>query len=58
MFTPEEVVVISEDRIRDAVNVKLNELITFKNGRIDVSCMERSNVDFAIHLLRQYRAII
>lgn len=55
MFTAEEVDRIGEDNLREATNRVLEDAMVY-GGRIDIGCMERSQIDYAIHLLRQFKA--
>lgn len=48
--------ILSEDVVRGAVDRLLNDSMT-TNGRVDVARMSKMEIEYAIHMLRRYRAI-
>lgn len=60
MFTSEELNIRQEtevDNARDVIQVQLNVLMTSR-GAIDIKKMDPREIEFAIHLLRQYLAML
>lgn len=55
MFTAEEMQRVGIENLRDATNTVLGDMMIY-GGRIDVGYMERSQIDYTIHLLRQFMA--
>ena len=46
---------LTEEDIREPINKLLSNMMV-SNGRIDLASMSRSDIDYAIHMLRQYGA--
>lgn len=51
-----EIKIMTPAECKSAINSILQKTIVY-NGRVDVAKMERSQIDYAIHLLRYYRAM-
>lgn len=59
MFTPSELEIIGgpEVDIREVIEDQLEKMLCAKDGKINIKGMDLREVEFAIHLLRQYKAM-
>lgn len=57
MFTSAEIQSIGKDEAMEAINEALNDLLLI-DGEIELASMTRQKLDIAIHMIRQYRAMM
>lgn len=53
----EEIAIVGVQDYQEAICSVLQKLIV-NNGHIDLGRIDRTNMDYAIHLLRRYKALV